>query len=144
MNALKRVHAVRDAMDKVGTMITQSQAASLVYLYKSWSAFSNDGVTAMHYSVGDRRRFNDTVYECIQEHYALSHYTPDIVPALWKRLDVDHTGTIDDPIPYETGMEIFNGKYYTENDVLYLCNRDSGQPLYHNLSALIGTYVTTV
>lgn len=144
MNVLKKVQAIREAMDKAGAMVTSSQAASLVYLFKSWSALSEDGVSAMHYNAGDRRRFNDAVYECRSEHDAQAHYTPDMIPALWKRLDVDHTGTIDDPIPYETGMEIFNGKYYTENDVLYLCNRDSGQPLYHDLSALIGIYVTTV
>jgi hypothetical protein len=38
-------------------------------------------------------------------------------------------------------MEIFNGKYYIQNDIKYLCNRDSGTALSHDLSALIGLYV---
>jgi hypothetical protein len=38
-------------------------------------------------------------------------------------------------------MEIFNGKYYIENDVIYLCNRDSGTALYNNLIDLINIYV---
>jgi hypothetical protein len=41
-------------------------------------------------------------------------------------------------------MEIFKGKYYIQNDVVYLCTRDSGQPLYHDLSALVGSYVEVV
>lgn len=41
-------------------------------------------------------------------------------------------------------MEIFNGNYYTQNDVTYLCVRDSGIPLSHNLADLVGNYVTVV
>lgn len=43
--------------------------------------------------------------------------------------------------PYASPMEIFNGKYYMQNNVLYLCTRDSGQALTHNLSELIDLYV---
>lgn len=38
-------------------------------------------------------------------------------------------------------MEIFKDKYYTQNDVLYICTRDSGQALTHDLSSLVGLYV---
>jgi len=41
-------------------------------------------------------------------------------------------------------MEIFNGKYYTQDEVLYRCMRDSGQALTHNLSELVGLYVEVV
>lgn len=46
--------------------------------------------------------------------------------------------------PYASPMEIFNGKYYTQDNVLYLCTRDSGQALTHNLSELIDLYVIKV
>lgn len=49
--------------------------------------------------------------------------------------------TKDDPIPYAPPMEIFKDKYYTQSKVLYKCIRDSGQPLSHNLSDLVGNYV---
>ena len=41
-------------------------------------------------------------------------------------------------------MEIFNGKYYMQIDVLYKCTGDSGQALSHNLSDLIVLYVELV
>jgi hypothetical protein len=41
-------------------------------------------------------------------------------------------------------MEIYNGLYYTQNGVLYLCFRDSGQPLYHDLALLVDVYVEVV
>ena len=61
--------------------------------------------------------------------------------SLWKRVDEEHAGTKDDPIPYAPPMEIFKDKYYTQSKVLYKCIRDSGQPLSHNLSDLVGNYV---
>ena len=38
-------------------------------------------------------------------------------------------------------MELFAGKYYSQNGVVYKCTRNSGQPVYHELSALVGLYV---
>lgn len=61
--------------------------------------------------------------------------------ALYEVIEKEHTGAIDDPIPYNPPMEIFLGKYYTQGDVLYLCTRDSGTALTHNLADLVGIYV---
>lgn len=61
--------------------------------------------------------------------------------ALYEIIEKEHTGEIDDPIPYNPPMEIFLGKYYTQGDVLYLCTRDSGTSLTHNLADLVGIYV---
>lgn len=147
MTILEQARAIREAMDKAGMMLSATQAASVVYLYESWSPFmkneSSEWVAA-HYNVGDRRRYDEVVYECRQEHDAQEIYTPDMIPALWAKLDVEHAGTLEDPIPFDVGMEIFNGKYYTEYDVLYLCTRDSLQPLYNRLHEIVGIYVTVV
>ena len=64
--------------------------------------------------------------------------------SLYERIVKDHEGTESDPIPYAPPMEIFNGKYYAQDDVLYLCTRDSGQALTHNLSELVSLYVEVV
>ncbi|HBH09070.1 MAG TPA: hypothetical protein DDX40_06695 [Rikenellaceae bacterium] len=64
--------------------------------------------------------------------------------ALYEVIEVEPVGTQDDPIPYTPPMEIFSGKYYTQGGALYLCTRDSGQALSHDLAALVGIYVETV
>lgn len=61
--------------------------------------------------------------------------------ALYEVIEKEHEGTMDDPIPYIPPMEIFAGKYYSQNDALYLCNRDSGTAISHDLALLIGLYV---
>lgn len=73
----------------------------------------------------------------IQEHYIPGQGTE----SLYTRIDETHAGTPEDPIPYNGNMELFNGKYYIQNGVIYECIRDSGTPLYHNLTDLVGTYV---
>ena len=57
---------------------------------------------------------------------------------------VTEEGSLETPIPYEVGMVVYNGKYYKQNDVVYLCTRDSGNALHHDISALIGTYFANV
>ena len=54
---------------------------------------------------------------------------------------VGHAGTLDDPIPYDGNMELTEGLYYIQDEIVYLCTRSSGQPVYHALSALVGLYV---
>ena len=38
-------------------------------------------------------------------------------------------------------MALENGKYYIQDGVTYLCNRDTGNPVYNALSELVGLYV---
>lgn len=64
--------------------------------------------------------------------------------ALYEVIEEEHDGTIEDPIPYTPPMEIFAGKYYSQNDALYLCTRDSGTALSHDLASLVGLYVEKV
>ena len=64
--------------------------------------------------------------------------------SLRERIDETHDGTKYDPIPDSGSMALENGKYYTQDGVTYLCNRDTGSPVYHPLSALVGLYVEAV
>ena len=61
--------------------------------------------------------------------------------ALYEVIEKEHEGTEADPIPYTPPMEIFEGKYYTQFDVLYRCIRSSGTALTHDLFDLKGLYV---
>lgn len=72
----------------------------------------------------------------------LDIYPPSLATAsLYEVIVLTATGEKDDPIPYTPPMEIFNGKYYIQDEVLYLCTRDSGVALSHNLRDLVGIYV---
>lgn len=75
----------------------------------------------------------------------IEEYFPSTDTAsLYEVIEKEHSGEVDDPIPYTPPMEIFEGKYYTQDDVKYLCTRDSGTALSHNLADLVGLYVEVV
>lgn len=91
---------------------------------------------------GNILKYMGKLYRVRQDHTVLAVYTPGIETAfLYEVIDKEHTGTIDDPIPYAPPMEIFKGKHYTQDGQLYRCTRDSEQALTHNLVELIGIYV---
>lgn len=87
--------------------------------------------------------YNDKVWRSRQEHTVLEVYPPSMDTAsLYEVIEIIPTGEKDDPIPYTPPMEIFDGKYYSENGILYLCTRNSDTALTHELSSLVGLYVS--
>lgn len=100
---------------------------------------------------GDKFTYNGRLYAVLQDHTILAHYEPSInTAALYVEVTPDYTeegeelGTLENPIPYEGNMILENGEYYSQGGVTYLCTRDSINPIYHPLSALVGQYVEEV
>lgn len=122
------------AMSAQKTTLTDDEALAVKNLQKEWK--SGEKV-----EVGDRRQYKDLLYKCRQAHTTQADWTPDKYQAGWEVIDETHAGTREDPIPYTSGMQIYNGKYYTEDGILYLCNRDSGQAIYNRLADLVNIYV---
>ena len=83
------------------------------------------------------------LYKVIQPELTIqAHYPPGKgTESLYTRIDETHDGTKYDPIPYDGNMELTAGMYYTQGGVTYLCNRDTGNPVYNALSELVGLYV---
>lgn len=89
--------------------------------------------------------YDDKVWRSRQEHTVLEVYPPSLDTAsLYEVIELLPTGEKDDPIPYTPPMEIFLDKYYTEDNILYVCTRGSGGVLTHNLKDLINLYVSIV
>lgn len=124
----------------INTMsLSNKEALEVKEFYPEWSAAS------VEVKKGERYQRDDLLWECIKDHTTQELWKPSLETAsLWKVVDEEHAGTQEDPIPYNPPMEIFKDKYYTQNEVLYKCTRDSEMPLSHDLSALVGTYVETV
>lgn len=128
------------SMTREMTEIADNDALDAIDLFDEW-----DGLIGQTVKAGRIVRTAEGLWRVRQEHTVQAHYPPSIHTAsLYERIVKDHEGTQDDPIPYKPPMEIFNGKYYTQDGVLYLCTRDSGQALTHNLSELVVLYVEVV
>ena len=74
-----------------------------------------------------------------------AHYPPGLgMESLYTEINETHAGTEDDPIPYSGNMALEQGKYYMQDYVIYLCTRDTINPVYNPLSELVGIYVKLV
>lgn len=126
----------KEATEKINTYdLSPSEALQVKDRYPEWEI----GIDVVK---GHRYQYGEDLWEVLRSCKTQENWKPSLETAsLWKRVDEEHAGTKDDPIPYAPPMEIFKDKYYTQSKVLYKCTRDSGQPLSHNLSDLVGNYV---
>lgn len=86
------------------------------------------------------------IYKCNEgkEHVSQPLYKPGIDTAsIWTKIDVEHAGTLADPIPYSGNMELVKDKYYSQDGIVYLCWNSSGNPVYERLEYL-STFVNPV
>lgn len=125
------------ALETLRAGATDNQALEAKYLYPVWKPDTA-------YTTDHRLLYGDTLYRVLQDHTSQADWTPDITPALYTVVEAVHTGSADDPIPYNGNMALVEGLYYTQGGVLYICTRSTGHPVYHALSALVGIYVSIV
>ena len=144
MTYTERALQLRPVMEQAAQSLEDAVALTAKELFPVWKELVSKGEKA---TKGFRFQHEDELYRTEQPEYTfVEHYVPGTAgtESLFSKVDESHSGPIDDPIPYETNMEIYEGLYYSQNDVIYLCIRSSGQPLYHDLSALVGHYVEVV
>lgn len=85
-----------------------------------------DWEAGISYEAGDIVNHNGQAYRVVQAVSAIESQPPDAngMLAIYRPLNTENTGTVDDPIPYTYGMDVFNGKYYSFNGNVYLCKQD--------------------
>lgn len=155
INHVKRLKRTKEII-KQNTMemnslgLSSEEALEVVDWYPKWG--EDEGFKEGDAIVkGTKFQFDGKLYAVLQDHTIMAHYEPSINTAsLYVEVTPDYNdegeemGTLDNPIPYEGNMVLENGKYYSQDGVVYLCNRDSGNPVYHALKDLVGLYVEVV
>ena len=123
------------------TDITDEDALKRPLLVYEWDTYIGKSL-----KTGQIVSYKSKLYRVRQDiSIVIESYAPQLSTAsLYEVIEVASEGTIDDPIPYTPPMEIFNGKYYTQNGVKYKCIRDSQTALSHNLADLVALYVEVV
>lgn len=93
------------------------------------------------YSAGFKVQRNGKLWRVVQAHTSQVGWEPENAASLWETINETHIGTVDDPISYEGNMALTAGLYYVQDYVIYLCTRDTGNPVYNPLAELVGLYV---
>ena len=122
------------------TDISNEEALEYMAIIYPWDYYLDKTL-----EVGMMVTYEDKPWRVRQTHAPLEVYPPSLATAsLYEAIDKEHSGELDDPIPYMPPMEVFEGKYYEQHGVVYRCTRSSGVALTHDLSALVGLYAMEV
>lgn len=107
----------KEATEEINTYdLSPSEALQVKDRYPEWK-------TGINVKTGERYRVEDVLWECVKDHLTQDNWKPSTATlSLWKIVDAEeHSGTIEDPIPYKQNMALEFNKYYTQDGVLYLC-----------------------
>jgi hypothetical protein len=79
---MKREHAkrLRALIEQTAVNLTDSEALTGIELFPLWNASAS-------YQTGDRVRYSDTLYKCLQDHTAQADWKPSEAVSLWVRVD---------------------------------------------------------
>lgn len=119
--------------------VDDNTALRMVEFYPEWTDLIGKTVDKADYKF----QYGGKLYKTIPANHTFqADWVPGVgTESLYTRIDETHDGSIYDPIPYSGNMALENGKYYTQDGVTYLCNRDTGNPVYNTLAELVGLYV---
>lgn len=112
--------------------LTDDEAKKVPALFPLWE-------TEKAYAVGDRVWYQASLYKCIQAHTSQSTWNPKDATSLWANVSEESQeadGSREHPFEWQSGMTCYNGKYYIEDNILYICTRDSGGPVYNRIADL--------
>ena len=114
--------------------VDDNTALRMLPFYPEWAA-------GTAYTVGYKVLRDGKLWRVVQAHTSQTGWEPETAASLWEQINETHSGTLDDPIPYSGNMALTAGLYYMQDWVIYKCTRDTGNPVYHALSELVGLYV---
>lgn len=121
--------------------LDDSQALTVKAIYPQWQE-----VIGQNVKLGFKFLYGDVLYKTIQDNLLIQdQWIPgEGTESLYAVINETNVGTQEDPIPYNGNMALENGKYYSQDGVIYLCNRDTEIPVYQDLENLVDLYVTVV
>ena len=134
----ERAYALRRMLVKASASLSDEDALEAVELFAAWTS-------GTEYATDQRLRYGGKLYRVRQDHTSQADWLPSSTPSLYAEVEKPGQGdTPDHPILYNGNMELIEGKYYSEDGVVYRCFRSTGIPVYNRLADLVGIYVEVV
>lgn len=82
MSIVDRAKKLRSKIESMADTLQDADALEVRELFPEFQA-------GTEYKVGDRVRYINLLYKCVQAHTSQPDWTPDVVPALWTVVSVD-------------------------------------------------------
>lgn len=144
MSIIDNARRLRPIIERAMQSIDGQDALDAVGLYPAWETLCEKSFVAEQ--TGFKFSHEGVLYKTRQPWYTfVSNYVPGVrTESLFERIVETHTGTLDDPIPYDGNMALTAGLYYVQDGVVYRCIRDTGNPVYNALADLVGNFVEVI
>lgn len=138
LNKLKQIY---EQATSIMQNFTDNEALKVKNIYLSF-----ENLVGKTLPLGYKFTYEDKLYKTRQDNLLIQEqYKPSIDTAsLYEEINEQNQGTIDDPIPYNNNMELVEGLYYIQYDIIYFCNRSTGVAVYNDLKDLVGIYVKNI
>lgn len=133
----EKIARMKQLLHKAAESLPDTDALEAVEFFPEWKP----GIECI---IDSRLRHEGRLYRVRQTHTASDLYAPGSIgsEALYAEVEKPGQGdTPDNPIPYNNNMELVEGKYYEQYDVVYVCIRSTGVPVYNDLKDLVNIYV---
>lgn len=111
----ERAYRLRALIEKAAASLEDTDALDAIEFFPVWTEDTS-------YEVGDRVRYEDVLYKCLQAHTSQAQWTPDAAPSLWARVLIPDPEVIpvweqpDSTNAYMTGDKVH---YPTIEDPVY-------------------------
>lgn len=141
MNYIAEARKLRPIVERAMQSIDGNDALTAMILYPRF-----EDIIGKTVKQGFKFTHNGKLWATVQPEMTIqAHYPPGVgMESLYTEVCETHTGTEDDPIPYSGNMALESGKYYMQDYEIYLCTRDTINPVYNPLRELVGIYVTEI
>jgi len=115
---LERARQLRKVIETLAKPLDDEQALANIELFPVWHE-------EIPYVIGDRVRYNDVLYKCVQAHTATDAWNPSIAVSLWAEVLIPDPEIIPDWVqpdstnPYMKGDKVKHNNKVWESDIDY-------------------------
>lgn len=140
MDRIETARQLRRALQMFVETLDDKKALEVSSVYPKYEELVAKNFKA---TKGFRFTYQDVLYRTEQQDYTFDGVYAPIAgtESLYSKVALPDEGVSNKPIEYNGNMQLENGKYYIQNGIVYLCNRDTGVPVYNDLKDLVGLYV---
>lgn len=82
LSIIDKAIMLRARIEQFAETLSDEEGLQFVDLFPLW-------LNEHAYSVGDRIKYHDLLYKCVQAHTSQTDWTPDLTPALWTRVTIE-------------------------------------------------------
>ena len=118
MSIIDKARKLRRTIENLAISLDDENAMKNVELFETWKADTD-------YTTGDRVRYNETLYKCLQSHTSLTTWTPDTAVSLWTQVLIPDPEQIYDWEQPDSTNPYMKGDKVRHNDKTWVSDIDN-------------------